>query len=245
MKFACFIKRSLCAALSVSMLFSLSACGGEKTVFTENENGNIVSPSGTEYGHLANEEFSSLYYLGDLEFQGSVEGEEKTSQHLGLSYQTGLFSIKNAETDNILIRHLPNNEWFAVYRKTSLPTFDFSVDNCIRLELVSGSGNISDDGIHATCGDGITDKSEIAEFLYDVRSQKDPHEAGLYELVTKPDGWYENCYVYAVIYGFFEDEPNLAVRMNVTSFNDLAYSVSIEEKEYVLPEEWLEKLQNN
>ena len=52
----------------------------------------------------------------------------------------------------------------------------------------------------------------------------------------------ENCYTYAVIYGFFEEEPNLAIRIDVTSYNDLAYSVCIENKEYVLPNDWVQRL---
>ncbi len=182
--------------------------------------------------------------MGDLAFVGSVQGEEKTSQHLGLSYQTGMFAIKDADTDNILIRYTPDNEWFAIYRKASLPNFDFSVDNCIRLEFVSGIGYIEEDAVHTTCGDGITDRSEISTFLSEIRMQKDPREAGLYDLIQKPDGMWENCYAYGVIYGFFAEEPNLAVRMNITSYNDLAYSISIEDKEYVLPAEWLQKLEN-
>ena len=51
--------------------------------------------------------------------------------------------------------------------------------------------------------------------------------------------------MYAVIYGFFENEPNLAIRMDITSYNDLAYSVSINDKEYVLPEKWIQKFLNN
>jgi hypothetical protein len=54
----------------------------------------------------------------------------------------------------------------------------------------------------------------------------------------------ENCYVYGVIYGFFEEESNIVIRMDITSYNDLAYSVSIEGKDYVLPTEWLQKLEN-
>ena len=195
-----------------------------------------------EYTHLANE--GVLYYLGDLEFVGSIQGEEKTSQHLGLSYQTGMFAIKGADNDNILIRHVPDNEWFSIYRKTSLPSFDFSVNNCIRLEFISGIGNTESDQFHTTCCDGIVDTSEIAKFLSDVRSQKNPHEAGLYDLIKKPDGMLENCYVYGVLYGSFAEEPNLVVRMDVTSYNDLAYSISIDGKEYVLPVEWLQKLEN-
>ena len=243
MNTARFIKKSLCAVLSISILLAFSACTGTDNVFTRTEDGILISASGTEYAHLANE--GILYYLGDLVFQGRVKGEAKTSQHLGFLYQTGLFSIKNAETDNILVRRTPNNEWFSIYRKTSLPPFDFSADNCTRLELVLGIGNIKNDGIHTTCGDGISNRSVITEFLSDVRSQTDPREAGLYDLIKKTDGMLENCYIYAVIYGFFEDEPNLAIRMDITSYNDLAYSVCIEGKEYVLPETWIQRFQNN
>jgi len=218
-------------------------CGcSNNNAFKINENNNIVSNSGVEYALLANE--GVLYYLGDLEFVGSIKGEEKTSQHLGMSYQTGMFSIKDADNDNILIRRAPNNEWCAIYRKASLPNFDFSVDNCIRLEFVSGIGNIEEDAVHTTCGDGITDQSEISTFLSEIRMQQDSDEAGLYDLIRKPDGMLENCYVYGVIYGFFDDEPNLASRMEILSFNDLAYSISIEGEEYVLPAEWLHKLEN-
>jgi len=247
------MKKVLC--LTILLLILLCGCTNDSRsdqlhtdvhsddkVFAINEMGNIVSDSGVEYSLLANE--AILYYLGELEFVGGVQGEEKTSQHKGLSYQTGMFAIKDTDNDNILIRHAPDNEWFSIYRKSSLPSFDFSVDNCTRLEFVSGVGNTEIDVIHTTCGDGITDTLEIAKFLSDVRAQKDPHEAGLYDLIKKPNGMLENCYVYGVIYGFFDEEPNLAVRMDVTSFNDLAYSVSIEGKEYVLPTEWFQKLEN-
>ena len=245
------MKKVLSMILALFILACVCSCNGQSDqpsadppsndTFTKNEKGNIVSDAGVEYAHLANE--GSLYYLGDLEFVGSIQGEEKTSQHLGLSYQTGMFAIKGAN-DNILIRRTPDNEWFSIYRKASLPSFDFAVDNCIRFEFVSGIGNTENDVTHTTCDDGIVVASEIAEFLSDVRSQKDPREAGLYDLIKKPDGMLENCYVYGVVYGFFGEEPNLAVRMDITSYNDLAYSISIDGKEYVLPAQWIEKLQN-
>ena len=224
--------------LIFSLIILLCACSHE-SIFTKNENNNIVSNSGIEYTHLANE--VDLYYFGNLEFVGSIHGEKKTSQHLGDSYKTGMFSIKEAENDNILIRRLPDNEWFAIYRKASLPDFDFSVENSSRLEFVSGTGITEEDLIHTTCGDGITDQSVINAFLSEIRMQKDPREAGLYELIEEPDGTLRNCYFYGVIYGFFDEEPNLAVRMDITSYNDLAYSIFIEGKEYVLPTEWLYK----
>ena len=238
------MKRIIC--LLAALMLVLCGCSqnnwGEEAVFSKNENGNLVSDSGTEYTYLTNEMY--VYCLGEREFVGGVQGEEKTSQHMGLSYQTGMFAVKDAENDNILVRYLPNNEWCAIYRKASLPTFDLSVDNCVRLELVLGSGNPEEDGIHTTCSEGISDKSEILAFLSDVRMQESPSEAGLYDMITKPDGMLENCYLYAVIYGFFEEEPNLAIPMEIFSYNDLAYSVSIEGEEYVLPSEWLQKLEN-
>ena len=247
------MKRILCLFLVFLILLCGCSCTSQSdqshtgtpsndNAFTSDENGNIISSSGVEYTLLANE--GILYYLGDLEFVGSIQGEAKNSQHLGLSYQTGMFTINHADNDNILVRRAPNNEWFTIYRKVSLPDFDFSVDNCIRLEFVSGTGNNSEDVIHTTCGDGISEQSEVSTFLSEIRMQKNPEEAGLYDLIKKPSGILENCYIYGVVYGFFGEEPNLTVRMDITSYNDLAYSISIDGKEYVLPEEWLQKLEN-
>lgn len=232
------MKKEFC--LITALLMLLCGCSNNST-FIRNEDNSIVSNSGVEYTLLANE--GILYYLGDLEFVGRVQGEEKESQHKGISYQTGMFAIIDAASDNILIRYAPDNEWFAIYRKDSLPDFDYSVDNCIRLEFVLGIGNTKEDAVHTTCGDGITDQSEISTFLSEIRMQKDPRDAGLYDLITKPDGMLENCYVYGVIYGFFEEESNLVTQMDITSYNDLAYSISIEGREYVLPTEWLQKLE--
>ena len=235
--------------LAITLLFFL-LCGctqsnqeQENSVFTKTENGNLISAAGVEYSHLANE--GVLYYLGELEFVGSIQEEGQTSQHLGLSYQTGMYAIKNSPNDNIFIRYAPNNEWFSIYRKSDLPVSDFSVDNCIRLEFVPGIGNQEKASIHVNCNGGIVDKSKITEFFANIRSQKSPRQAGLYDFIKQPNGMLENCYVYGVVYGFFKDEPNLAIRMEITSYNDLAYTISIGESEYVLPELWLEELQNS
>lgn len=178
----------------------------------------------------------------NLSIKGYFFGEEKELQHMGLGDPTGMYSLST--TDDIMIRIHPYSEWHAIYRKASLPEFDMTIDNCIRLELVEGF-EFPQDATHATCGEGITDPEVIAEFLADIRSQPDPDEAGLYDMITKPNGLLENCYGYGVVYGFFEEEPNLAVRLYVTSYNDLAYSIDFGFEEYVLPEEWLERLKSN
>lgn len=236
------MKKILC--LSLILIFALTGCNTYYTGFTALENGNIVSPDGVEYSLLANE--GILHYLGEREFLCGVKGEEIVPQvveeELQHIYQSGIFSIKGSDSDNILIRKLPNNEWYSIYRKSDLPQFDFSIDNCIRLEMFSRDALPEERADHVTCGDGITDPAIIAEFLSDVRSQQTADEAGLDELIKLPDGRLENCYGYAVIYGFFEEEPNLVRKLLIMSYNDLAYSVYLDGEEYVLPEEWLQAL---
>lgn len=243
------MKKTFCLITALFLLF----CGCSRNQpanqvqtegeFIKLENGKLLSPSGEEYGWVAPEGY--LVPLGETVFQAGVKGEVKTSSHLGVPYQTGLFSIHNDDTYNILIRHEPNNEFCSIYRKTSLPPVDFSVDNCIRLELVLGGGYPADNSVHKSCGGGISDQTDIAAFLSDVRLQKDPREAGLYDLIRKPDGSLENCHLYGAVYGFFEEEPNLAIRMDIDSYNDLAYSISIDGRSYVLPEAWLQQLQDS
>ena len=199
-------------------------------VFQKLDNGNYRTPSGTEYAFLCNEGF--LYYLGHQTFEGEAPAD-----------QNRFYSITEDPTDHILIGFLEDSEWYSIYRRADLPAFDYSLENCTRLELFSHNYLTPVDPAHASCQEGITDPDEIAAFMSDVQSQKDPREAGLYDLVQKPDGSLENCYSCAVIYGFFEEEPYLAVPMTVTSYNDLAYSISIGNEEYVLPEEWFQKLQ--
>lgn len=235
------MKRTTCLFCALFLFL----CGCSPTyrtgyAFTAKENNNIANVSGIEYKHIAYE--GVLYYLGEIEFVGGIQGETKTTDLSGVTEQNGMFAIKGSQTDNILIRHLPDNEWFAVYRKASLPDFDFSVDNCIRLEFIAGS-SFPRDTTHISCGEGIATKAEIGAFLAEVRSQKSPEEAGLYDMVRKPDGMLENCYLYGYLCGFFAEEPNLAVFMEIFSYNDLAFSVAIEGKTYVLPESWLQQFQ--
>lgn len=211
------------------------------TVFTWNENGNLVSAAGVEYTFLSTEESGELTCLGDIEFIGHIQGEPETSTHLTLSYQTGMYSVKS--TDNILIRYAPNNEWYSIYRKASLPEYDFSLENCDRIELTHIPEFSVDHSQHITCGGGITNKDEIQHFISEIKSQPSPEDAGLYALVMQPDDSFENCYYYAFIYGYFDCEPNLVYCMRVLSYNDQAYSVMLENVAYVLPTSWVQRLQ--
>ena len=212
----------------------------EISVFSKNDKGNFVNEKGIEYEFLASE--SALYYIGQLEFIGRIDGEKEFTNHLGGLFKNGMYAIKGAENDNILIRQVPDNEWRAIYRKASLPKMDYSLENCNRLEFISEIYNASDS--HVTCGEGVVDKSTILSFLKDVKSQKSPKEAGLYDLVKQENGILENCHSCGAIYAFFEEEPNLAVKMIITTYNDLAYSISIGNKSYVLPTKWFTAFQN-
>jgi len=247
MKIRYAIRRILCILLSVSIFCVFSACSNANGVYTaseaafqELENGNLISLSGEEYALVAYE--GVLSPCGELTYIGGVEGDAKVCRHLGGSTPTGVFSIQGDESLNVLVRQ-STGEWKSIYRKTSLPPLDYSADNCIRLELVINGDVFSIDAAHKTCGDGICDKTEIAAFLSDVRSQQDPREAGLIDMITTPSGSLNNCYTYGVVYGFVAEEPYLATSMDITSFNDLGYSIYMDDAFYVLPEEWLQRLQ--
>ena len=230
------LTRCICLLLCILSLLSLTACDS----YRENSDGIIISSSGEEYAFLCNE--GALVYLGEISHEGHIHGEKTILRHMSSLILTGMYSVESA-TDDIMVRVYPDSEWYAIYRKASLPEFDMTIDNCIRLEFVDEG--YPRDASHLTCGKGITDPEVISEFLTDIRSQPDPDEAGLYDMITKPNGLLENCYGYGVVYGFFEEEPNLAVRLYVTSYNDLAYSIDFGFEEYVLPEEWLERLKSN
>ena len=252
------MKKSLCTFFTLLIL--LSGCSNKTQIepstpetipnysyFTQTEDRYVVvSNTGVEYKFLTME--GTLCYLGELEYEGNFDTKQESPSDPSLLFKDGFYgfySIKGDREKNILIRRMPDNEFCAFYRKTSLPAFDFSVENCIRLELVSGIGFPPQDyAIHTTCGCGIVGATEVKAFLSDIRKQKDPESAGLYDLLQNSDGTREYASIVNVIYGFFEEEPNLAVKMYVTSYNGEAYSVSLDEKEYVLTEEWIEQLQS-
>ena len=236
------MKKFLC--LLWALVIFLSGCMPSSfTAFTINSDGNPVDLSGTEYTVLSSK--GKLSYLGNRKFVGHIQGEARYSQHLFLSYKPGMYALTDSPNDNILIRQRPNSEWFSIYRKSSLPALDVSVDNCVRLEFIPGLANNMENSAHATCNEGITDPAVIAAFLAEVRQQKTPKEAGLYDMIRKPNGLLENCYLYGTIYGFFAEEPNLVLEMEIYSFNDLAYSVTVDGRQFVLPEAWFQRITQN
>ncbi len=228
--------------LLIASLFLLCGCSREP-VYTELKNGNVVSPDGVEYTLIGTE--PELYYLGTLTFEAGVKGEEKyTYLSEDFPHRNGMYSVTESATDDILIRKLPDNEWYSVYRRVTRPPLDLSPERCVQLELFSSNDPFLLEVDHTTCADGIRDPAVIAEFFADVFSQKSPEEAGLYDLVRQPDGSLENHKGCGVVYAFFEDEPELLMPMFVSSFNDQAYSVyvPIEGRSYVLPMEWMDLL---
>lgn len=227
--------------LFVFILLILSSCSSDEYFIKTNDN-LITAPDGTEYKFLAYE--GSACVFGSTEFIGKIKGEKSSFYHLSMKIETGLYSCENDPERNILVRNVPDSEWKSFYRKASLPDIDLSPENCIRLELIKENA-YEIDIKHMSCNEGITDSKEIAAFFADVRSQQTAEEANLYNLVKKPDGMLENCYKLGVVYGYFKDEPNLAVSFHVTSYDDKAYSISLDEPyEYVLPAKWIHELMN-
>lgn len=228
------VKRCLAAAVLLAAIIALCVYIKEHNPLSQAARNHTITFRGEEYTFLSAE--GKLCYLGELVFEGSESNSPEDLEYSYLGFQPGIYSIKGDEDHSIFIRYVYDNEWYAIYRKSSLPPLDLSVDNCSRLELVP---EYSINAAHAACGEGITDRVQIAAFLADVRSQQSPEEAGLFDLIP-PENGIRYVHINQVIYGFFEEEPNVALRMEVSSYNDQAYSVRIEGREYVLPEKWLE-----
>ncbi|MDR1232037.1 MAG: hypothetical protein LBK61_11650 [Spirochaetaceae bacterium] len=214
----------------------------DSIIYTKLDNGNILASGGTGYAFFAREGIIETF--GDHRFVGKIKREKSTLNHMGGSRMTGMYSCEKDPELNMLYRIEPYSEWASYYRKTFLPEIDLSLENCIRLEFIHYKemkffeNNHSPDIKHMFCDEGIRDFGDIRKFLFDIKKQKTVTEAGLYELIKKPDGYLENCYLLGYIYGYFKDEPNLAVSLTIWSFNDIAYSIELDRRQYVFPEEW-------
>ena len=217
--------------------------------FVEIDAYHVLSPDGIEYTCLINSGFLTCF--GELTFEGCMEGEEGLHPYGDVDGKrsVGFYSIKDADTDNILIR-VTTGEWDDIYRRTDLPPFDYSLDNCVRLELILLKNSYDDDSgpiDHSACGDGITDREEIAAFLADVRAQGNPEEADFYDLSRDENG-YVSAELLGIVFAFFAEEPELAVPMWVYSFHDLGYSIRLGRNQnglpdvHVLPPEWIPRL---
>jgi hypothetical protein len=257
------VKKHIYLIIIAILIFSLSSCssgfgsGGSKYILLDN--GNIVAPDGTEYIFLTIE--GNIAVFGASTFIAKIKDEKPSLDQGGGIAKTGMYSIEGDPELNILQRVEPDNQWTMYYRKATLPDIDLSAENCVRFELigykeVNNSGTHSPEFKHMSCNEGINDMETIKEFLSDMKNQKTRDEAGLYDLVKKPDGSFDNCYLYGTVYGFFINEANLAIPFDVTSYNDEAFSIFFaynkfsDSKEYfdnneiVLPDKWLDALQS-
>jgi len=207
------------------------------------DNGNIIAPDGTEYVFLKNEGFVEVF--GAHTLLGKVINEEPPSFVKDYGWDEGMYACENDPDLRILMRIVPNSEWRAYYRRADLPNVDLSLNKCTRFEFVGYMETdlwpwYTPDIRHLSCNEGITDLEEIKAFLSDIRRQKSPDRAGLWDLVEWPDS---SCYMFGKVHGYIEGEPNLAIPLYVYSFDDKAYSIQLDNgKEYVLPEKWLHAL---
>lgn len=217
--------------ISLMIIISLVACANN-VEFTEIENKTIVSTDGVEYIFVGDEGEACCF--GEREFIGHVKGEKKTFVHLDDEIKTGMYSVNDSK--DVLVRYFPDSEFAAMYVKSELLKKDVTLDNCIRFEFVEGSllnekTTISNRGI-----------TECEQFLNEIKNGQSAKEAGLYNLVKQPDGTFENCYVYGYVCGIVQEDLNLVIPLQVTSFDDKAYSIIIDGIEYVLSQEWVDKL---
>ncbi len=218
--------------LCVVILFSCTACN-TNVKFSEGENDTIISAEGIEYIRLPYDSLACP--LGKQEFIGHVKGEKKSFVHLTSKIKTGMYSY-GGDYD-VLGRIFPDNEFTCIYVKSGLLKTEISPDNCMKFEFAKDSPvNISD---ITNSKNGI---QNCEEFLNDIRSGQTAKEAGLYDLVTQPNGYYKNLYYYGYIYGVLQKNLNLVIPLRIMSFDNKAYSIFLDDKEYVFPEKWVKTL---
>ena len=217
------------------VIFSFVACTNN-VEFTETEDKTIVTIDGTEYTFIGYE--GMVWCFGEWEFIGHVKGEKKTFIHLSNIVKTGVYSVNSSR--DVLVRYFPDNEFDAMYVKSELLKTEVALDNCIRFEFVKGLLFSGDETTISK--NGIT---ECEEFLNEIKSGQTAKDAGLYDLVRQPDGMLKNCYVYGYVCGVIQEDLNVVIPLQVVSFDDKAYSITIDDKEYVLTQEWVDKLINN
>ena len=217
------------------IVFSFVACTNN-VEFTETENNTIVTTDGTEYTFVGYE--GRVWCFGEREFIGHVKGEKKNFVHLTNEIKTGMYSVEGSQ--DVLVRYFPDNEFAAMYVKSELLKTEVALDNCIRFEFVKG---LLYNGDETTISkNGIT---ECEEFLNEIKSGQTAKDAGLYDLVKQPNGMLENCYVYGYVCGVIQEDLNVVIPLQVMSFDDKAYSIRINDIDYVLTQEWIDKLINN
>jgi len=217
------------------IVFSFVACTNNVEL-TETENNTIVTTDGTEYTFVGYE--GRVWSFGEWEFIGHVKGEKETFIHLFNIVKTGMYSVNSSQ--DVLARYFPDNEFAAIYVKSELLKTEVTLDNCIRFDFVKGSLFNNDETIISKTG--IT---ECEDFLNEIKSGQTAKEAGLDDLVKQPDGMLKNCYVYGYACGVIQDDVNIVIPLQVMSFDDKAYSITIDDIEYVLTQEWVDKLINN
>ena len=217
--------------MCLAIIFSLVACSNN-VEFTEIENKTIVATDGTEYTFVGYE--GAFWCFGEQEFVGHIKGEKKEFVHLLSKTKTGMYSVNGSQ--DVLTRCFPDNEFTAIYVKSELLKKEVTLDNCIRFEFVEGSLFNKETSISKI---GIT---ECEQFLNEIKSGQKAKDAGLFDLVKQPDGTLKNCYVYGYVCGVIQDDINIVIPLEVMSFDDKAYSIKINDIEYVLAQEWIDKL---
>lgn len=228
------MRKVLIFFICLAIFLFLASCG-ESGEFTETENKTIVAADGTKYDYVGNE--YDVWCFGEWEFIGYVKGEKEKFVHKTAKIKTGMYSV-NGNKD-ILVRYFPDNEFVAIYVKSELLKKEVALDNCIRFEFVKAS--LFNDDKTVISNAGIT---ECGRFLDEITNGEYAKDAGLYDLVRQSDGMLKNCYVYGYICGILQDDLNLVIPLEVISFDDKAYSITIYDKEYVLPQKWVDELTN-
>ncbi len=229
------MRKILIIFICLATIFSFTDCTNN-VEFTETENETIITKDGTEYTFVDIE--GRVWCFGEWEFIGHINGEKKSFVHLTDKIKTGMYSVNGSQ--DVLVRYFPNNEFASVYVKSELLKTEVTLDNCIKFVFVKDSLSNGDETTISK--NGIT---ECKQFLNEIKNGQKAKDAGLYDLVKQPDGMLKNCYVYGYVCGVIQDDVNIVIPLEVMSFDDKAYSIKIDDTEYVLTQAWVDKLINS
>ncbi len=227
------MKKLTIVFLCFVIILSFVACTNN-AMFTEAENKTVVSADGTEYAFVGTE--GRVWCLGEWDFIGHIKGEKKAFVHLTNIIKTGMYSVNDSQ--DVLVRYFPDNEFAAIYVRSELLKTEITLNNCIRFGFIKGPLFSKEETLLSK---GTT---ECAQFLNEIKNGQEAKDAGLYDLVRQPNGMLKNCYVYGYACGIIQEDINIVIPLEIMSFDDKAYSIRIDYKEYVLPQEWMDKLIN-
>ncbi len=228
------MKKFLALFLPLVILL-LASCGSSDEPYSIADEKTIVHESGKEYVFVAMEGTGKLKCIGDIEFDGYVNGQDRFVNHMTGTTPSGMYSMMLDPERRMMIYYAPDNEFYYFYRDASLPPLNISLEGCSRFELRLGLIP-GEDVEHLLCDEGIADAAERAVFIDEIMNGPTASEVGF---IRERDPWRE----VGIAYGYLAGETNLVIPLRITEYIDKGYTIEVLGREYLMAAKWLDALQ--